>query len=89
MTRLTDTSTQLPATSRPARHPRRYIAALAAVTALSVIVLSLPHLGPDWAHWTTTAAAFITAFAMLFTGELGWERTVASAQSDGLVATAP
>jgi hypothetical protein len=51
-----------------------------------VIVLAVMHAGPPWASWVGSTVAFVTALAVLLAGELSWERTVATAQTTGLVA---
>ncbi len=51
-----------------------------------VLLLAVMLTGPQWAQWTATLAAFATAFVLIVLGEVGWERTVASARRAGLVA---
>jgi len=51
-----------------------------------VILLAVMHAGPSWASWAASSVAFVAALAVLLAGELRWERTVATAQTTGLVA---
>jgi hypothetical protein len=69
-------------THRPLRWWRDHPAAkFVLVGGIAVLLLAVTLAGPLWAHW----AAFGTAFAVLVAVTAGWERTVALAQTAGLV----
>ena len=85
MTGLTDPSRPA-AASAPGHRRRRLGTAVAAAGALCLVLLATGHAGPPWLEGVTSAAAVVTATAVLLAAELGWERTVATAQSAGLVA---
>jgi hypothetical protein len=55
--------------------------------ACSLVLLNAIHVGPGWVHSVASLVALATALAVLVAGELGWERTVATAQAAGLIAT--
>jgi hypothetical protein len=55
--------------------------------ACSLVLLNAIHVGPGWVHSVASVVALATALAVLVAGQLGWERTVATAQAAGLIAT--
>ncbi|MBS1690943.1 MAG: hypothetical protein JST91_01740 [Actinobacteria bacterium] len=80
------TTTPTPS-ARAARAHRRGLATRIVVAAgFGALLLALMWSGPGWAQWAATAVAFVTALAVLAVGEVGWEQTVATARSAGLVA---
>ena len=89
MTGSTETSTRTAADVAPGLLRGR-LGGLSAKIALAcgfwVILLAVMHAGPSWASWAASSVAFVTALAVLLAGELRWERTVATAQTSGLVA---
>ena len=86
MTGSTDPSDPAAADTSPSNQRRRLRAAVAVAGALLLVLLAVSQAGPTWAHGIAGGAAVVTAMVVLLAAELGWERTVAAAESAGLVA---
>ncbi|HME50423.1 hypothetical protein [Mycobacterium sp.] len=64
--------------------------ALAAMMALagasSLVLLNEIHVGPAWVQWVVSLVALAAALGVLVIADLSWQRAVANAEADGLVA---
>lgn len=83
---MTDTSDPAAANRAPGDRRHRLGTAVAVAGALWLILLAVSQAGPPWAQGVSSVAAVVTAMVVLLAAELGWERTVATAESAGLVA---
>lgn len=63
-------------------------AMIALASAASLILLNDIHVGPAWVHWTISLVALAAALGVLVIADISWERAVAHAEADGLVAPA-
>jgi len=85
MTGSTDTPDPAAAGTAHGDRRRRLGTAIAVAGAVWLILLAVSQAGPPWLDGVASAAAVATAMVVLLAAELGWERTVATAQSAGLV----
>ncbi|MBV9091844.1 MAG: hypothetical protein JO044_18365 [Mycobacteriaceae bacterium] len=63
-------------------------AMIALACASSLVALNETHVGPAWIHWTVSVVALAAALGVLVVADLSWQRAVAAAEADGLVAGA-
>ena len=69
--------------------PMRRVA-LPAMVALgavaSLVLLNEIHVGPAWVQWAVSLVALAAGLGVIVIGDLSWQRAVANAEADGLVA---
>ncbi len=71
----------------PAQVRRIALGAMIALTcASSLVLLNEIHVGPAWVHWAVSLVALAAALGVLMIADLSWQRAVANAEADGLVA---
>lgn len=73
-------------TETPPRADSHAAVRIALACGFWAVLLAIMQTGPQWVQWTASFVAFATAFTLIVIGEVGWERTVASARRAGLVA---
>lgn len=61
-------------------------AMIAFAGASSLVLVDNIHAGPAWVHWLASLVALLAALGVLVIADLSWQRAVAAAQADGLVA---